>query len=461
MIEDRVIATAGEGHIDLIKNIILEECNIKKITIPNFSKDWKSLKSNVKKSFAKGKADSIFVENIIKSEGSTIKNKEISYLKNKLRGPNIESRNQIFIDEKINDFFTRLHFSSKILKEINENLKIDASKYSSVYSRSPMSCFQYTTFMKLINYHWGPQIILCSNIQYLLSSNYEESINLGSSPDWKNSSSSSKNVDLNHFTRFLGDITLKLGIIGTVNGLSTNLLPTKSKEISKLIIENVANNPTDFNSLKNLTRLKDNIIAELNKSIFTNENKNLFNTRMSETFIVNSSPKKNIVKIILYFIYNQGRQTHSMVFPELEHLEPMNKTPGASPYYDGSDRQELINRLGNFALIEKTINIVDFSNKPLIEKIRLATVDPKLTKIALFKNDIFLNLNFDIPLTHSSIYGDMPLIKKANKAIYLHDDSFDISGSPLPYFFNIRSKFLSNLATEILFSNNFFDGTSY
>jgi hypothetical protein len=91
----------------------------------------------------------------------------------------------------------------------------------------------------------------------------------------------------------------------------------------------------------------------------------------------------------------------------------------------------------------------------------LATVDPKLTKIALFNNDIFLNLNFEKPITYSSIYGNMPLIKKAKTSIPLQDDSFDNLGSPLQYFFNVRSKFLSKLAKDILFSNAFLDGTNY
>jgi hypothetical protein len=44
----------------------------------------------------------------------------------------------------------------------------------------------------------------------------------------------------------------------------------------------------------------------------------------------------------------------------------------------------------------------------------------------------------------------MPLIKKATTSMPSEDDSFDIHGVPQPYFFNVRSKFLSRLAKDIV-----------
>lgn len=433
--------------LDLIKNIILEKCKQKNIKINDFTKDWKKLKNNVRKSFTKGKADSIFVENIIRSEGCTLKNKEISYLSNKTTK---ERRNDVFVNENIDDFFQRLLASSLILKELNENTGIDKSTKTTPFSRNVMTAFQYATFMKMINYNWGSQIILASNINYLKSTRFKKSLNTDSNPDWKNKNSNSSVIDLNHFTRFLGDISLKLGLVGIVNGLATKDLPTTSKEIVNLIISNIEKNSKDFNSPQKLGALKNQIIGLLSGSIFTNANINQFESRLATTFTASTGQKKNIVKILLYFIYNQGGLVHNMSYPELEHLEPQSPTAGSSPYYSNADRTEMINRFGNFALIAKDINIIDFSNKPLIEKIRLATTAQTLTSIALFQNDLFLNLDFNNPQTNSAIYGSMPLIKKATTPQPLNDDSFDISGVPQPYFFNERSKFLSRLAKDIV-----------
>lgn len=443
--------------LDLIKNIILEKSKQKGIEITDFTKDWKKLKDNVRKSFTKGKADSIFVENIIRSEGCTLKNKEISYLSNKTTK---EKRNIVFMNENIDDFFLRLLASSLILKELNENTGIDKSTKTTPFSRNAMTAFQYATFMKMINYNWGSQILLSANINYLKSTKYKNSLNNGSNPEWKNKNSNPAVIDLNHFTRFLGDISLKLGLLGVVNGLATKDLPTTSKEIVNLIIQNIENNPNDFNSQQKLAALKNQIIAMLNGAIFTNLNINQFESRLSTTFTASTGQKKNIVKILLYFIYNQGGLVHNWSYPELEHLEPQSPTAGSNPYYSSADRTEIINRLGNFALIEKEINIVDFSNKPLIEKIRLVTTDRNLTSIALFNNDLFLNLDYKNSKTTSTIYGAMPLIKKATTDSPLVDDSFDLNGVPLPYFFNERSKFLARLARDIVCNTTtFIDGS--
>ncbi|NCP83808.1 MAG: DUF262 domain-containing protein [Bacteroidetes bacterium] len=443
--------------LDLIKNIILEKCKQKSIKINDFTKDWKKIKDNVRKSFTKGKADSIFVENIIRSEGCTLKNKEISYLSNKTTK---EKRNIVFMNENIDNFFQRLLASSLILKELNENTGVQKSTRTTPFSRNVMTAFQYATFMKMINYNWGSQILLCSNINYLKSSKYKNSLNSGSNTDWKNKNSNLIVTDLNHFTRFLGDVTLKLGLLGIVNGLATKDLPSTSKEIANLIISNIEKNPSDFNSPQKIRALINQITSLLNGTIFTDANINQFESRLSSTFTASTNQKKNIVKILLYFIYNQGGVVHNLSYPELEHLESQNPTVGSSPYYSNADRTEIINRLGNFALIEKEINIVDFSNKPLIEKIRLATTDPALTSIALFKNDLFLNLDYNNSKTNSSVYGSMPLIKKATSTQTLNDDSFDFNGVPQPYFFNERSKFLARLAKKIVCNTtNFLDGS--
>ena len=438
--------------LDLIKNIILERYNNKNLATTNFSNQWHELKKNVNVAFKKGSSDSIFVENIIKSEGVTTKYQEISYLTNKLLDNNRNLRSELFTQEEVEDFFKRLIISSQILKEVNINTGNDKS--SSPYNRNPMSTFQYATFMKMINYNWGPQVILSSNILYLKNSDYNLGFNSGTSPDWKNNHS--KNDDLNHFLRFLSDITLKVGIIGIINNLATDELPEVSKSVVKLIIKNVQDNPNDFAKQNRLIELKSNIINSFEQKIFTNQNFDLFETKLSDTFVANTSPKKNLVKIILYFIYNKGGGNFKFNLPELEHLEASKPTSGTAPYYFESDRDEIINRLGNFALIEKDINIKQFSNKPLIKKIDLILSDPNLTNIAIFRNDLFLNLDYNNSLTKSAIYGDMPLIKKAISNNTSSNDSFDINGVPTKYFFTERSKFLAEKAREIICNSKSF-----
>jgi hypothetical protein len=251
-----------------------------------------------------------------------------------------------------------------------------------------------------------------------------------------------------------------MGLIGIVNGLATKDLPTKSRDLAFMIVENVRKNPADFNSSAKLKVLIKDIIAILNRDIFNDSNIKLFESRLSETFIASTGQKRNLVKILLYFLYNQGQQTHTWNFPELEHLEPSNPLVGASPYYSNQDRVEVINRFGNFALIEKSINIVDFSNKPLIEKLRLVKENPKLSKIALFQNDLFLNLDFDNCKTSSTIYGELPLISKAQSPTLSDTDSFTFEGEPTKYFFDIRSKTLASLSKNIICNTqNFLDGS--
>jgi hypothetical protein len=443
--------------LDLIKNIILEKSKQNNVTLTDFTKKWKKLKENVSKSFTKGKSDSIFVENIIRSEGCTLKNKEISYLSNKQTK---EKRSDIFRNESIQDFFQRLLSTSLILRELHENTITDKTNNTDPFSRYPMSAFQYATFMKLINYNWGPQIIIASNLNYLIANKYQLSLNIGSNPDWKNKNSNPTVNDLNHFTRFLADITLKLGLLGIVNGLATKNLPTISKEITNLIIGNIEKNSIDFNTPAKLEKLKNEILGILSRDLFTPANYNLFETKLAKTYIANTGPKKNIIKILLYFIYNKGGVIYNLNYPELEHLEPQNPIANTSPYYQNTDRQEVINMLGNFALISKDTNTNDFSNKPLIEKIRIATTDPKLTSNPLFQNDLFKNINLASPLANSSIYGHMPVIKKAKTSISSPDDSFDSNGVPLRYFFEQRSTFLAKLAREIVCNTSRFLGST-
>ncbi len=443
--------------LDLIKNIILEKCNQNNIQIKNFSDDWKKLKENVKKGPTQGKPDSVFVENIIRSEGSTLRNKEISYLNNKL----LHLRNLIFVNENVSEFFTRLYSASQILRELDENKDNSKTSNTSPFNRNQMSCFQYTTFMRMINYNWGPQVILCSNIQYLKSSRYDRDkcLNSGTNPDWKNHSSNSTQIDLNHFTRFLGDITLKLGLVGVVNGLATKDLPSTSQSICKLIIANVQNNPNNFNNSSYLNKLKQDIIALVTQTILSQNNIQLFETRLANFFLANTGQKRNVIKILLYFIYNQGGQIHNISFPELEHLESANPVAGTVPYYSGSDRIDIINRLGNFALIEKYINIKDFANKPLVEKIRLAFNDPQLKTIALFQHPLFRHLDSSQTTNTSYMNEELFLVKRATTTDISQNDSFDMLGVPQPYFFIERSKALALLATKIVCSTDtFLDG---
>ena len=448
--------------LDLLKNLIKEREQIPgTTTITDFSPRWRDIKKNVKNTGARGKADSNFVKFLIRSESNSAEKKQITYLRTNTVGG---LRHSIFCNESISHFFLRLQKCSEIINEIHVNATQDPTTNCSPFDNDKHTCFQYATFMRMIGYDWGQQVIIGSNILYLVSSNYSYpplnpslSLNDNHQNNWKQTNSNSVNPDLKHFQRFLGDIMLKIGLIGVVNKLSSNELPTCSKAILDKIIQHTSIYGVNCATPVNLRLLMNEIISVSN-TIISIKQKNEFKNRLISDFLADSGPKKNIAKIILYLIYTRTF-TPTFNCPELEHFEPNKEKVTGPPYYNKGDRSIMVNRLGNFFLIDRVLNS-NFSNKPIHEKLELARTVYATNSMIL--TNLFQNVDFNrIPrVLTDPIHGILPEIKKAITDPPNPDDSFDLNNTPTEIFFNRRTELMSNLATNYIFDYSHFIHTN-
>jgi uncharacterized protein with ParB-like and HNH nuclease domain len=437
--------------LDLLKNLILEKERSSGLSIPDFKNRWFRIKKNVKESCGT-KADSVFVKFLIRSESSTIDRKHISYLRN-INYPSQDLRNQIFINELVYNFFLRVEKISEILHQIHINQKTNNSNFSSPFDNHKHSCFQYTTFMRMIGYDWGQEVVIGSNILHLVSSNYNSrlSLNDNHNNNWIQTNSSSVNPDLKHFQRFLGDILLKVGLVGMVNSLSSGVLPLTSKNILRRIIAHSETYGANCANPQNLRQLIEEIKAEAQSGILNSTNKANFELNLKNRFTADTVSRRNLTKIILFIIYTR-QSSISLDCPELEHFEPTISRVSGPPYYNKGDRALLINKIGNFFLIDRQINN-RFLNKPIYEKLQIANTEFPMNPIIntnLFKN---IDYSLPIPIISDQIHGSLPLIKKATSAIPEFDDSFELNDSPTEYFFTSRTNLISNLASYYIFDS--------
>jgi hypothetical protein len=173
--------------------------------------------------------------------------------------------------------------------------------------------------------------------------------------NWTSTQKNSNSPDLKHFSQFLADILLKIGLVGIINKLSEGALPLCSKKILDLIISHVS---THGNQSANSRYLRDLIsqIRFVSQDILNTNNRIDFNARLNNEFYVNSNAKKNQAKILLYLIYAR-KSAVQYNKPQLEHFEPVSAPdPIIPPYYNEGDRLLIINKLGNFFLIDGQIN---------------------------------------------------------------------------------------------------------
>jgi len=437
--------------LDLLKNLILEKERSSGIPIPDFKNRWPQIKNNVKGSCGT-KADSVFVKFLIRSESSTIDRKHISYLRN-ISNPSQDQRNQIFINEIISNFFLRVEKASEIIHQIHVNQKTNTNTSSSPFDNYKHSCFQYTTFMRMIGYDWGQEVVIGSNILHLVSTNYNLrlSLNDNHNNNWLQSNSSPANPDLKHFQRFLGDILLKIGLVGMVNSLSSGVLPETSRKILKRIITHAETYGANSANSRNLRQLIEEIKADAQSEILNTANKSSFELNLKVRFSADTVSRKNITKILLFLIYT--RQSSLLLqCPELEHFEPTNLRIPGPPYYNKGDRTLLINKIGNFFLIDRQINN-RFLDKPIYEKLQIANTEFPTNPV--INSNLFKNVDFNLvpPVLTDQIHGNLPLIKKAISPLPEIDDSFEENNSPTEYFFTTRTNLISSLASRYIFDS--------
>ena len=199
--------------------------------------------------------------------------------------------------------------------------------------------------------------------------------------------------------------------------------------------------------------LINEILSFANEIINTNQ-KNDFNNRLISDFLVDSGPKKSIARIILYLIYTR---TYNSTFncPELEHFEPnIERVPGP-PFYNKGDRSIMVSRIGNFFLIDSTINR-NWSNRAIFDKLNIARTSYPTNPIIMTK--LFQNVDFTLApaVILDPIHGTLPLIKKATTNPHAPDDSFELDNTPTGLFFSKRTELIADLASKYIFdSQNF------
>jgi|GEM_PF-4518884 len=420
--------------LDLVKNLVLERFKEEgNLNEKQFEDGWQKLKNHVEKSTSKGKGDSIFVETILRTEGSVLRNREITYLRNKMQK---NERKSIFREETIGHFYSRIRFLAEMMFDL-------ANKKSQIYSTNYKgTIYQHASFMKLINYHWGYQTVYAMNILILLSSKYSNSLH----NNWKEAQPSNA---LYNTLFVISDIVLKVGLVGVVLGKSSKDLPETTKEIVETIILYAEKNRPQIE--ENVNKLKDDVIRIATDKIFTRSNKSSFTNALENSYYLNTGVKKNIGKILFYALLNKGQIGYTINDIELEHLEPQNPVPGANNdyYTDVADRDHMISRIGNVIIIDSDDNKV-FSNKPLKEKINLMNTDPVISKKQIYQHPLIKHINPDKNPIKDTIFQNLFIVKKATNET-VPEDSFDKNGVPTKHFFNERSKMLAEFMSEIVF----------
>ena len=432
--------------LDLIKNEILK--NFGNNVPVDFINNWDSLKLNLSNVYGRDtkKISAHFVNDVTRSEGSNESSRYFTYLS--LKGVNQPTnkpvRHLLFRNESNENF-------AKRLIEVSELLKILKQQNNAFDSSINGSCFQYVKLMAFLKYHWGTQLILGSNIIYLIGSNYSDTLSntrAGTIP-WRQTQTSINNTPREHFIRYLGDIILKAGIIGLSLDLQTSVLPEFSRITLTKIIEfcNTINNPTatDYSNLIN------QINTSFSTTFLTSNNIIHFENRV-KALSYNITKEKSLIKVILYLIYNHGGVAYRYTDPELEHLEPLNPVSGTIPYFQDPNRINIINGIGNMFLIEKTDNVAVARNKPILQKV----VDLQATSKAIYNHDLFKNIHPSQNPINSLVYGQLPTISQGGS----QSDSFNISGAPKRVFFEKRAEMYSLIAKDkICNSLTFIDGS--
>jgi uncharacterized protein with ParB-like and HNH nuclease domain len=422
--------------IDKIKKMLYENIVIKdkELTNEEFNARWKDLLE-----LTENTGNSMTID-LARSESSLLKDKLYDYFSNKVIILNNRTivRDPIFSQENTLVFFNRIITVSKVLNDI---YKIDC--YDS--KNTPHTLGWYYRVINKMNYDWGRQVFLGT---ILLTNYFEEKFpienDLWERPLIDNSSTLLQINSINRFLINLSDVLLKIGTIGIINGLSSNLLPRTSQDILNKIIDFVRANK----SVEELNSLFNDIKGIL--SLYIDSNKVDFKTNLRYLTYSKSSDRKNMT-LLLYILYNKGKSAINIIEkPSLEHFEPKT-TPSVPPpiqYYSGADREEIINSLGNMILMEKNHNS-RLGNIPIKSKIEKISTDPAFRNENFYGNNIYRNLDPDV-----DIKGDI----EPYKAFPVIDitSGYDSNLAPTRELFTLRTDFyISNISDMICSINNY------
>ena len=378
---------------------------------------------------------------LTRSELSTIKDKYYEYYSDK----KLNVRREIFKNEKSDLFFNRIINVAKLLNEI-----FDKDCYN---NKTNAHSFEwYAKLIQKLNYDWGRQIILGANIlschlkeKFILSDDKE----LWEFCDIDDEYKLKKLSELTKFYIILYDLLLKIGLIGILNGLTSDKLPKISQKILKYIIE-FAEQDKKTSDLKNLT---ENIISDCNTFIV--EHKSDFLTNIKNLTYSKTTDRK-LMTLLLFILYNKGKG-NSLKFenPSLEHFECSNIPTGqVKGYYTGIDRDVLVNSIGNMLLMKKNINS-KLGNNTI--KGKLEIIERDLKKEVFFSQNIFLNLlpNTDHIVGTLNPYSNFPEInftKGYNKDFEPQKELFE---SRTEFYCTNLEDMICNTKKYILSGDNF------
>lgn len=378
---------------------------------------------------------------LTRSELSLIKDNFYEYFSDK----KLKIRKNIFKNEPSNKFFDRIIEITKLLNEISEK-----DCYNS--KTNAHSLEWYAKIIEKLNYDWGRQIILGANI--LTEHLNEKSIISNNKEIWEltdiDDSFKLKNLpELTKLYVILYDLLLKIGLIGIINGLTSDKLPKISQKILNYIIEFVEQD-------KNKSHLKilcEEIIWDCNT--FINEHKSHFLISIKNLTYSKTTDRK-LMTLLLFILYNRGKG-NSLKFenPSLEHFECSNIPTGqVKGYYTGMDRDVLVNSIGNMLLMKKNINS-KLGNNTI--KGKLEIIERDLKKEVFFSQNIFLNLlpNTDHIVGTLNPYSNFPEInftKGYNKDFEPQKELFE---SRTEFYCTNLEDMICNTKKYILSGDNF------
>jgi uncharacterized protein with ParB-like and HNH nuclease domain len=382
--------------IDKLKNYLYEKTvNVdKSLSADAFDKKWKTLTDLQDKM---GKAN--ITVDIARSELGTVKDKYYEYFSNKeLFTSNIERR-KLFKSESGSDFLERIIDSAEYLVRVYQSDCFDVKTKAHTLE-------WYAKIINRFGYDWGRQILLGSMILYkhLGSSDFFEGVD----PIW-NRNRIDENDTLNSCTNLdkfystLFDVTTKIGVLGIINGLSSNKLPEVSKSILLKIIEFVESEKTQ----DDLGKLKNEILLLFGD--FLSHHSNDFTSNLRKLRYSHSGDRKHMTTL-LFILYNKGKGvSYEFKNPSLEHFESKTRPSGVTDgYYNGEDRDDILNSFGNLILMKAKLNS-QLGNSPIKVKIDKINREQSFKNEVFFTHDIFKNLDVEKQISgNTQIYSSFP-----------------------------------------------------
>lgn len=426
--------------LDKLKNYLYNKIVIDETSLSNveFNNKWLELTA-CQESMGRGN----ITTDLAKSELSLVKDKFYQYFSNKelVFGKNKKkySRREIFINESGIEFLDRILLVAKSLQHI----------YAKDFYNKECKPHTIEWNLRLINkvsYDWGRQVFLGSLIllrHISIEENQIDEIDFWSTSQFDSKETHKQTTNLEKFYAYLSDVLVKIGVVGSVNGLSSDKLPKISQDILCLILDFVKNEKKENDLKKLITDISDKF------KVYISEHTVDFKTNVKALKYSHSGNKK-MMTILLYVLYNKGKDiSYQFPNPSLEHIEPKITQKGSGLDYfslKNPKRDDLVDSFGNLLLIKRNHNS-KLSNIPVKSKLEKIKREEEFKNIGFYNHDIFKNLILENHINgNTNIYREFPETSKY----------YTQKGVPKPDFFELRLNFyVQNI------SDMFCDSTTY